>query len=289
MRVLLTGATGFIGSHLVSRLLAEGHLPVALVSGERQDDRVECHRWSPPELPSAVTAAEFERVILLGWDLSQRNDWTAQAAQLVRFAQLTPLMARSGGVVGLGTSEEYGPAQGRIEEATQAQHPRSPYGWAKGAAAEMARSATTDGSLVWLRPFIVYGPGQTGPMLVPHAIRAAARGDRADFTDGEQERDFVHVRDVVEAIVRALQVEGSHTLNVATGVPTKVRSVIERIAALAKTDAFRIGAVPRRSWTPERHVGDPSRMAKVLGFQPPDRLDAALPELLAAERRAPSD
>ena len=73
----------------------------------------------------------------------------------------------------------------------------TPYGWAKQAAGTMLRSWCERNGMpgYWMRPFLVYGPGQTGNMVIPYALEQAQRGEAARFSDGLQQRDFVFVDD----------------------------------------------------------------------------------------------
>src|SRR2546429_167434 len=75
----------------------------------------------------------------------------------------------------------------------------------EGAARELLRAwALAAGApALWLRPFVVYGPGQTGSMVLPYAVAQAQAGQPARFSDGEQRRDFVYVDDVAEAFFAA--------------------------------------------------------------------------------------
>jgi nucleoside-diphosphate-sugar epimerase len=116
----------------------------------------------------------------------------------------------------------------------------------------------------WFRPFTVYGPGQTGPMMIPVAFAAAMSGASADFTDGLQQRDFLYIDDLLDWLELALQTTpaGSgefHLHHLGTGIGTPVREVLAAIAAEFPGARFNLGAVPRRPDEPLRQIAAPYR------------------------------
>jgi nucleoside-diphosphate-sugar epimerase len=139
-------------------------------------------------------------------------------------------------VVAAGSAEEFGERGGVIAEDDPPAGRLSAYGWGKAAARTLLQSWAegTGRPTLWLRPFVVYGPWQGGNMAVPYAIRQALDGLPAEFSDGVQRRDFVHVDDVAEAFRAALRVlsPGFTAVNVGTGKGTALRAVLELIGEL---------------------------------------------------------
>lgn len=290
-RVAVTGAAGFIGRRLVARLAAEGVAVLAL-------DRV------PPPAPPGGRAVAADlaawawpddwragppfALVHLAWDLAERGSWSAQAQQVRTLAVLLErLPAVCARVVGLGSAEEYGRRGGVLREEDAPVGPLSAYGWAKRAAGELALAWAQAGArqLAWLRPFVVYGPGQAGDMVVPYALRQARAGRAAEFTDGRQRRDFVHVDDVVAALLCALRRPDGAPLccNLGTGAPVPVREVLEGIAARCGAAAlFRYGARPRRPGEPELQAADLARARAKLGWAPRITMAEGLDDLCRA-------
>jgi nucleoside-diphosphate-sugar epimerase len=170
-----------------------------------------------------------------------------------------------------GSAEEYGQRGGRLREEDPPAGWLSPYGWGKWSVQMLLRcwSAQTGIPVVWLRPFIVYGPGQTGNMVLPYAVRQVQVGAAAELSDGTQQRDFVFIDDVVEAFHAAMQLPpaGFQAINLGSGTPIRVRDVLEYLGQLLGAgDRFQFGARPRRAGEPEMQVADPSRAAAVLGW-----------------------
>ncbi len=284
MRIVVTGAQGFLGRHLVRRLAAEGRHVLAV------DRRPAALAQSIPGVqyhvsdlvdPATLIPPECEPVgpfvlVHLAWDLRQREtSYRVQSEQVSALAGLLDAWRDRGltYVIAPGSAQEFGARGGVMDEEALPLEPLSPYGWAKRATFEMAGSWSRQCGigLLWLRPFIIYGPGQAGSMLVPYAIRQAQEGQRAEFSDGLQVRDFVYVDDVVDAIARGLErpVAGPVALNLGSRDPVRARDLLQAIADHFRAgDRFVFGARPRRSAEPDEQIADCSRAEQVLGWRP---------------------
>jgi nucleoside-diphosphate-sugar epimerase len=279
--VIITGACGFIGRHLLP-LLSGTELPIIAVDREMArdslPDNIRFHRsdLSDPAnlIPSDLDLSDAFCLIHLAWDMRRGTDFGPQAEQVRLLAGLLDYWTGKGlqRFVGLGSAEEYGRRSGLIHEYDPPIEPLSPYGWAKRSAGMLARSWGERHRLpvVWLRPFIAYGPGQQGDMMLPYAIAKAKTREVATFSDGLQERDFVHVQDLARAIMAAIArpASGVHTINIGTGIPTPIRDVLMEVAKQTGTESlFQIGARPRRPGESERQVADIGIARDVLGWQ----------------------
>ena len=273
-QIVVSGAAGFIGRRVVARLAGAGGRVVAV-------DRIP----DPADWPATVEyrcadlgkgfpalAGDFTWVHL-AWSMD-RADARAQAGSVSDFERL---LAQGGcrAVVGLGSAEEYGELEGRLREDQAPGARLSAYGQAKRDACR-ALAAWTRGPgrrAIWLRPFLVYGPGQGGSMAIPYALRCAKERCAADFSAGQQFRDFVHVDDVAEGIAQAalrLPAPGrAFTIcNLGRGEPVRLRDVLERIAAQTDSrERFHFGARPMRSGEPQEQFADVSAAERLLGWR----------------------
>jgi nucleoside-diphosphate-sugar epimerase len=299
MQVVLTGSRGFIGSQVAALLEVGGTRPVR-VSAQAPTGAVgpTIHCCDPADyrtlLPTAVVGQPFV-LVHLAWASGRPRDFAAHVRQLDWLARLCDGWVGHGlsGIVVAGSAEEYGMRGGRLKEDDASQGRLSPYGWAKKATRELLANVAAGGlPVVWLRPFLVYGEGQTGDgMVVPYAIRQALAGLPANFTDGRQRRDFIHVTDVARAFVGAVegvrngQLSGWHCCNLGTGQGTAVRTVLERIGtSLGAGNRFRFGVIPRRPTEPEEQVADNREAARILGWQASIGVDEGLERLLQSVR-----
>jgi nucleoside-diphosphate-sugar epimerase len=282
---LVTGASGFVGARLVRLALQRGHAVAALVGPDSQlhrlqdllgdvdlirgdiTDRSALDRITATARPDACVHLAAAGAVVREDDLE-----TLLAANAVAPAHLAAVLARAGcrRLVVAGSSSEYGPVNGVMDEAS-APHPDDFYGVTKLAGGLLAAVAGARHGLetTHLRLFSVYGPGEDPRRLVPSVVRALLADEPIALTPGAQVRDFVYVDDVAEALLAAVgrPVLDTPTINVGTGVQTSVRELCHLAAGLigAHHDLLRFGAAPYRpgerfSWrastaTAERALG----------------------------------
>jgi nucleoside-diphosphate-sugar epimerase len=290
-RVLVTGATGFLGRHVLAPLVAAGHEVHAVSSRDapRQPGEVTWHRTDLLAAADAVATVEAEVLLHLAWYVEPGRFWTAEANVPWVEASLALLRAFAGAggrrAVIAGTSAEYDwhAAGERCHEQRTLLHPATLYGAAKHAlhlvATSYAEQAGFD--LAWGRIFFVYGPGEPDGRLVPSVGRALLAGEPVPTTRGNQVRDFLYVSDVAGAFAALVDSPFAGAVNVGSGDPVPVRVVVERLAALTgRPDLPRFGAIPEREGDPARLVADVSCLRDVVGFRPQVDLDEGLERTL---------
>lgn len=282
VNLVVTGAEGFLGRRVVAALSAAGRRVVAVDriphSGSilpgvtyHQADLSESAHLLPASLPEGSSF----HLLHLAWDMRRFQGYGIQVEQIRQFAQLLDCWTGRGlrGAIVMGSAEEFGGRGGVIRDDDPSSMPLSPYGWAKRAARELACSWSLREGLpaTWLRPFIIYGPGQRGDMLIPFAVECGRAGKKAQFTDGLQKRDFVYIDDVVAAIVLAVEQKhvGFEAFNLGYGEPVLVADVLKGIARHFHGEAlFELGARPRRPGEPDMQVADITKARTHLGWTP---------------------
>ncbi|MEW6250688.1 MAG: NAD(P)-dependent oxidoreductase [Planctomycetota bacterium] len=299
MRVLLTGATGFVGSHVLRTLLARGHHVAALIRPGSDTWRIAevlaRVRVSPAVLgedpPSrsptrlAEVAAEYrtDAIIHLAWTGVAGADRNAPEQVHNLPATLTLLeTARAAGVrhyIALGSQAEHGPHNERIAESAPTQ-PTTLYGLCKLTACRLTDQFCDRHGLrwAWLRLFSAYGEMDSPAWLVPHVILALLRGERPRLTAGTQLWDYVHAADVAAAIVAVLeQPAATGVFNLGSGRAVPLRSVIERIRDLIDPQLpLAFGEVPYRPDQVMHLEADISRLMQTTGWAPRVPLDEGL-------------
>ena len=303
MRILVTGAGGFVGGRLVPRLRAEGHTPIAV---DREVDVADaeavrrCVLADTPDavvhlaalafVPDSVAAPEATfRVNLLG---------TRSVLEAVRrHAPAARVLIVSSGHV-YGTSALDAPAFDEHAEL----RPESPYARRKAAADRLgARYGERGLAVVRARPF-----NHTGRGRPPHFVESSLAHQIADIERGlapprlavgnlDAVRDFLDVEDVVAAYLRLLDRRvPAGVYNVASGVPRSARQVLDALLALSELGAGGGGAgveiaVEPERWRPtDRAVGDATRLREVTGWAAVVPFEATLRGLLADARDAVS-
>jgi nucleoside-diphosphate-sugar epimerase len=284
-RVVVTGASGFIGSHLRTAL-REGGAEVHCVSRRQPSSTLRSEQWWQADL----TDLESTRRLLR----SVEPDTVFNLAAEVRGARdldgILPTLAGNlhTAVNAMVASAEIGPirfVQCASMEEPGADEPLAapghPYAASKVAVSSYGRmfAALYGLRLVLLRIFMVYGPGETEERhLVPSTILTLLRGDAPRLSSGRRRIDWVYVGDVADALVAAGSAEGlaGQTIDIGSGERTSVREVVERITALvAPSIEPRFGDVPDRALEHER-VADVERTRTLLGWSSSTSLDDGL-------------
>jgi nucleoside-diphosphate-sugar epimerase len=294
--VLVTGAAGFLGSHLVPRLIAAGATVCAL-------DRPNARGWSRIEGVADCVRVDVDEIAMPAHDAALRGVTTiihlaaagvvgvlADPREVVNgniHGTMAVLMAarRLGArVVYCGSCFEYGSGERWTEDALPA--PSTEYGAAKSAGWLLAQAFArrTGIEVVALRPFTMYGPMEPPGRLVPSVVRQALSGRTIDLTPGDQARDFIYVEDVADAFVAAAARDAAvgGTFNVCTGTAVTVRHLVETVLrATGSASEARFGALAYRPTEYKMLSGDPARAERVLGWRARVSLEDGLDRTIA--------
>lgn len=278
-RVLVTGATGFIGRAVLGPLLAAGH-DVHAVS------RRGAPEWAPPEVrwdavdlladpAAAVEAARPETLLHLAWYAEHGRYWTSpeNLRWVAATLELVRSFAAAGGrrAVGAGTCAEYEWAGGRCVEGVTPLRPATLYGTAKDATRALLEAAAGELGIevAWGRVFFLYGPHEDDRRLVASVARALAEGRRAATGDGRQVRDLLHVGDVAGAFAALAGSAVTGAVNIGSGEGRALRDVIAQVGAAAgRPELLDVGALPPRPGDPDELVADIARLRDEVGFAP---------------------
>lgn len=289
-RVLVTGASGFIGTQLAGALVTAGadvHA-VARTAGPAPDVRWWTADLADPEAAAHLVRAAAPDIVfhLAGHVSGDRS--LAAVLPTVRGNLLSTVNLLAAGA-GQGTPPRLVLAGSMEEPAGDGAGPAvpgSPYAAAKAAASGYARMfhALYDLPVVVLRVFMVYGPGrQDEAKLVPYVTRSFLAGEPPRLSSGTRAVDWVYVDDVVAAFLRAGVDDRAvgHTVDVGSGELTTIGSVVERVAALVGDGtAPRFGALPDRPLEREPRA-DLGPARQLLGWAPAIPLDEGLARTVA--------
>ncbi|MDQ3609405.1 MAG: NAD(P)-dependent oxidoreductase [Actinomycetota bacterium] len=276
-RVLVTGASGFIGSHAIAPLLAAGHEVHAVSSREPAADAGAIwHRANLLESAEVIAAVRPDVLLHLAWYTEHGRFWTAP--DNVRWVEASLALLRTFVAVGgrravlAGTCAEYDwSGEEPLDESETPLRPATLYGAAKHAlhAVALAYAAQVELELAWGRVFFLYGPGEAPGRLVPAVARALLAAEPARTTAGTQVRDLLHVHDVATAFAALVDSDVSGAVNVASGEGVALREVIELVAqAAGRRELLELGALHSRPDEPDRLVADVTRLREEVGFRP---------------------
>ncbi len=271
--VLLTGATGFVGRHILNVLAGDGYRVRAVVRQGREQG-LEGH----PGIASIVTTPSLFHEDEAWWSRAAEGmdtvihaAWYAVPGRYLHAPENldclsgTVEMAKgciSAGVarfVGIGTCFEYDLSAGDLSVETPLR-PQTLY-----AAAKMSTYACLSNWLpaagmafAWCRLFYLYGPGEDERRFVPYLRACLSSGKTADLTSGAQVRDYLDARDAAAGIVDVARGARTGPVNICSGVPITIRELAFSIAAeYGRPDLLNFGARPDNSFDPPRIVGVP--------------------------------
>lgn len=284
MKVLLTGATGFIGSHLARTLVASGAHVTAVIKPSTSRSRIPDLLGEIEIIPCDVGNREYlERTlrrdvpdvcIHLAWhgwsgpSLTADDNLLSMASSLELLRTLVDVGCPR--FVGVGTCFEYDPASAAMSE-TSPVRPKDLYGVCKHELSVVAQALRpiVKMSVAWARVFLVYGPADDERRLVPSLVRSLIRGEPAKMTLGEQVRDVVHVEDAAAAIWAIARSGHVGPVNVASGVPVRVVDIAQEIARIVgRPDLLQVGALPYRAFEPPVLVADTTLLRQTIGWSP---------------------
>jgi nucleoside-diphosphate-sugar epimerase len=287
-RVLLTGASGFVGHHCLEPLLARGYEIHAVSS--RPQPASAAVTWHQADLLADLHAGAGlvkeiapTHLLHLAWyvipgkliSAPENFAWVTSSFELIR------QFAVQGGrrLVGCGSAYEYDWSYGYCSERLTPAVPNTVYGSCKRALHLMVQSYAeqTGLSAAWGRPFFLYGPNEQQDRLVASVIRSVLRGEAARCSHGRQIRDYMHVQDVASGMVALLDSDARSVVNVASGQATSLREIVLTIGRLLKRpDLIQLGAIPARANDAPFVVADNTRLRDEVGWTQRFELEAGL-------------
>lgn len=289
LRVVVTGGSGFIPSHLVRRCLDDGaRVAVTVRYGNLVKNERLREVWEDLEVIEADLRNRGALEQVRGWKpnvvfhLAAYNHVGQSFTQVeecfdVNAKGTANLLDTCGPVdrfVYMSTSEVYGhqPSVPFVE--TMTPDPISPYAITKYAGelyCRLKQRVAGGFPIVIVRPFNVFGPYQSSKAVIPELILHCLRGVPVRTTLGEQTREFNYVTDIVDGLVRAAlhpgRIEGP--INLAAGEEVRISDLVRLIAELTETKStVEIGALPYRPTEIWRMYADATRAREILGWRP---------------------
>jgi len=289
-KILLTGATGFIGRHCLSTLSARGYEVHATSTKESIDDQLNSDvYWHKVDLLDSdslwnlMAKVKPSHLLHFAWYAVPGKYWTS--LENLRWVQasldLLQAFIRHGGerAVMAGTCAEYDWRYGYCSEGATPRVPSTLYGTCKHSLQIMLDSAAKQAELstAWGHIFYLYGPHENPNRLVASVIRSLLFGEPALCSHGNLIRDFLYVQDVADAFVALLESDVEGTVNIASGRPIALKDIILKLACkLDRQNLVRFGAIQPPENDPPFLIADVRRLANEVGWVPKYDLDSGL-------------
>lgn len=285
MKILITGAAGFIGSHIARQLVREGHEVHAVVRPETnlwrlEDIRDSIHFIHGDLLDSSFIPhpSPFDLCVHLAWYVEPgkylhsplNKDWVEASLRLAQ--QLKETGCRR--FVAAGTCFEYATSDPPQHEST----PTAPSTLYVQSKLELFNALPSVGiDFAWVRFFYQYGPYEDPRRLMPVVINLLRRGEEAKLVPGDRIRDYLHIEDVASAVCAIAQSNLTGAVNIGSGEPVTVRDIAMRLGRLLDhIDLIKLGALPYSPTEPMHLLADNTKLREGTGWKPRYNLEDGL-------------
>ncbi|MDI6639972.1 MAG: GDP-mannose 4,6-dehydratase [Methanocellales archaeon] len=295
-RVLVTGGSGFIGSHLVKRLHREGADVYVMTRYDSVIENIRLDKiWNDiniieadiRNLDSLRKVKEIQPEIV--FHLAAYNHVGDSFTHVTEVfdvnakgtANLVNVYEDYECFVYISSSEVYGLQPCVPFREDMCPQPISPYAISKygGELYCRMKQHMNESPIVILRPFNAYGPYQTTKAIIPELIMNCLNGVTIKATEGRQTREFNYVEDLVDGFILAGENKNAlgETINLGNGMEVSIRDLISMIVKLTKADVeVKMGAIPYRPTEIWRMCADNTKARDVLGWNPQTSLEEGL-------------
>jgi GDP-4-dehydro-6-deoxy-D-mannose reductase len=304
MKVLVTGACGFVGQHLTHELLQGNHNVVMGVRNNQHQafpevekaileitDRENVKEVLTSVMPDAIIHLAAQSKVGLAWENPEftfRVNTLGTIDLVEQVSKITPQTK----ILTVGSSEEYGLSAKDYEQLNELVpcFPQNPYASSKLAAGEVALQLAKKNSinLIHLRPFNHFGPGQEIGFVISDfasqiaRIEAGHQEPKLLVGDLSAERDFTDVRDVVSAYRLIIENRVNNgILNIGSGLPRKISDILNLLLSYSKCKiSVEIDHSKFRPVEVSKFSGDATKISDMLGWRPVKEIEESLTDTL---------
>lgn len=281
-KILITGVSGFLGSHIAERFIKSGYKVISFKRNHtdfwRCDDFFDAITWidiESEDWQTLVIEAKPKVIIHCAWfgvGAKDRDDLQHQIGNLNLLSALLEIgnILKIKKFISFGSQAEYGHFEGEINEESTVK-PNSAYGISKSLASDCVKHFCDYNGIdwYWLRLFSFFGEKEGADWFIPMVINKIINGEELNMTPGEQEYAYMYVKDlsnVVLDITNSSEIK-SGLYNLSSKQAYSLKSVIERILEIVnpKTSSINYGAIPYRPNQPMLIKGSMIKLENELG------------------------
>ncbi|MFC1643523.1 NAD-dependent epimerase/dehydratase family protein [Chlamydiota bacterium] len=282
-KVLLTGASGFIGRSTIPLLLKKGYSIHAVDISNKPSSIItsnnlfwhKCDLLNQNQQKSLIKEIKPDYLLHFAWYTVPGKYWTSLENHnwVIASSDLLKNFQENGGsrAIIAGTCAEYDWNYDYYSEEKTPLNPRTLYGSCKNDLHHKLSqfSKKTGMSSAWGRIFFLYGPYEAKARLIPSVIRSLLQNQSAKCTHGNQIRDFIHVEDVASAFITLMESNLEGPVNIASGEPITLKTIIYAIAdLLGKNHLIELNALSAQENEPLSLVADVSKLNHLLNWKP---------------------
>ena len=285
--ILIIGGTGFIGYHLAKKTLKKGWIVTSISTKKPKKKRylskvqyLICDISKKKSLKKKITRS-FDYVVNLGGHVNHSNSKKTFQSHFLGSKNLAEIFINTGikSFVQMGSSGEYGTLKSPQLESYKC-NPRSIYGRAKLLATQnlMKLSKEKNFPATVLRLYQAYGPKQDFNRFIPIIIKACIKNKKFPCSEGKQFRDFIHVNDVLNAIIFSLLKKNAkgEIINIGSGKPKKIKSIINYLKKKLKGGHPEFGKIKLRKDEILKIYPSIYKAKKILNWKPKISFDSGL-------------
>ena len=250
MKILLTGATGFVGSYVYKRLVETNHALYVVSRGDITNSgrsifyQLDILNYQATN--QVITEIKPDLLIHLAWDVTHGDFWDAPNNKVYAAASINLFNSflENGGkkIIAIGTCAEYPTSSESVLEDQVYDGELSCYGSSKKSVFEYLKYKYTNKlcDITWIRIFGIYGPYENENRFFPKVINAIKNNVLFKINYPDIFVDYVYVNDVAEFIVRCIEINGLGAINIGTGISISLTDLFNVIKNYIETKDFKI-------------------------------------------------
>ncbi|MFA5329302.1 MAG: NAD(P)-dependent oxidoreductase [Prolixibacteraceae bacterium] len=302
MKILITGASGFIGSHITENLVEEGHKVYAICRNKTNFDKCDQFKnkvtWinqDHPEWERKLEGIELDQFIHTAWagvTSAERDDWDLQLTNFEFSKSMIDLAIRLNArkLICLGSQAEYGLYNYKVTE-EHVPEPTDAYGAVKLLTLYYLQNTATKNNRIWywLRIFSIIGENENKSWLLSQVMGKLLAGEEIELTQGEQFYDYLYIVDFINALTQIITCKSdlSAVYNICSGRPVKIRNLLLLVAEKLNINGtnLKFGAIPYRKNQNMYMVGSPEKFESIFGQQELSKLDEVIVKITNSYKR----